>query len=246
MSDNQAWKSLPILPLAISGAVVLIGVVLLCVTALLVFGSSGAGKGQPTPTTEVSDSEGLMSFPTITAAFTDTPIPTDTPAPSPTQPPTPTGTNTLVPTNPPPPPPTNTPLPTETHTPVPPTATTTSGRLINIYFALWKTNLVVGEDIWFDFRVTNGTGGNLFVGSLGAVTYDVNWNVYGAFQSSYYDYNFKAGETLEWEDHRAPINQPGTYYLQLAVCYNRFNECDDHLGYGEWEKLSQPIQITVQ
>ncbi len=245
MSDNWSQKPLPILPLAISGLAVLLGVVLLIAAVLRIFSSPAAGAGTEVPATAAVADRGELSFPTATTAFTDTPVPTDTPTMTPTDEPTPTSTAT--PTNPPPPPPTNTPLPTATFTPLPPTNTPTpSHGLINISFSVTKTTLSTKDDIWFKFSVTNGGGDTLHYGRLGAATLDTNMGMVDKFQTSWFNSELKPGQTLNWDDHRTPIGTPGTYYLQLAICYSSMDQCDERLRSGEWELLGQPVKVTIQ
>ena len=244
MFDDK--QSLPVVPLAISGGVMLLGILLLCGAAYTIFilpeRGDQAASAQPTAVIV----ERTMSFPTVTVAPTDTPPPTATDTPIPSE--TPIPTNTSLPTNPPPPPATNTPAPpTLTFTPVPPTATLTpSHGLTNISFKVRKTNVSTSENIWFEFSVTNGSGETLRYGRLGAVTLNASFEVVDKFQTSWFNSELSPGQTLNWDDHRTPIGQPGTYYLQLAICLSPdASQCGERLESGNWVRLSDPVQVTV-
>ena len=175
----------------------------------------------------------LTPQPTVTQTPSPSPIPSPTPTlkPTPTRPPTATPTRTPIPTD--------TPEPTDAPTVAPPTdapAPTqppqdTRGLVVNAYWVEGAPGpFGVGQDIWFNFDLTNGTDQILYYDALGAWVEQT-----GQFQKSYFHSSFDPGSRLAWDDH-INIPEPGTYSLWLAVQF------DDGMG----AKLSGPVVVTVE
>ena len=184
---------------------------------------------------------------------TSTPIPaTDTPAPTPT----PENTSTPVPTNTPTPvpptntavyiPPTNTPLPPPTDTPVPPTAAPQIGvnGLVATYFNLQdRSKYTTNGRIWFEFNVSNSTGGDVNYNSLGVLP-----RKDGADQQKFYQHTYGGPNArirpggLQWEDN-IKINEAGDYTLRLVICFDGYDACVN--GNGTWHSLSNEIPVTI-
>lgn len=206
---------------------------------------------QPTATTAVAAVD-----PTNTAPPTAVVLP-----PTVTPPPTVTATNTPEVTN--TPPPTETPLPTNTpvpvvilptNTPVPPTETpvpTPSGPqpitvngLSGTHFALQdRAEIRVGGSIWFEFEVSNGTGGNVPFSQLGVMP-----RKDGADRLQWYQNSWGGNDDtippngLRWDDHiRLP--EAGSYTLRLVICFDGKDACRG--GSGTWHTLSQEIPVNL-
>jgi hypothetical protein len=235
------FSTMPKLPLIIIGVVLLLGCALIIGAAVMIFNPPADTVPTAISTPILSARATVVS--TATTRPTDRPTPTVTvtkPEATGTDEPTdaPTATNTSVPptraaaTNPPAP----------TKTSVPPTAAPSS-RILNPSFSVESTTIPANEGIWFNFSVTNAsTTANLPYGALGAAIYKDGARVH--FQASYTNASLTPGQQLNWRDHTA-IGAPGTYQLQLAICYTpAFDACT--WPNGEWELLAQPITITIQ
>jgi hypothetical protein len=181
----------------------------------------------------------VVDFPTNTpaptAVPTDTPVPTNTPEPTaiPTNPP---------PTNPPPPPPppTSTPLP-PTVPPPPPGPSSVNG-LIGSGFGLQPRSVfAVNQLIWFEFSVSNNSGGNVPFGSLGAMVRrdgaDVQYkNSWGGNMDSVPPGGLSADDNLS-------IGTSGNYTIRLVICFDDHNTCVN--GGGTFHTLSQEIPFSI-
>ncbi len=235
-----------LLPFVIAGIVVLGGAVLLVLAGyfLVMRGPSAPELERPTATPGIP-----LSIPTATPVSTlpaqtgAVAMPTATQGEPPTAPPTdvpPTGQPTTVPTN--PPPPTATRAPTSSPTP-PPTPTPAAGQVINAAFSVENPVVGVNQRVWFNFSVTNPSQtDNLPFGYLGAALMNsAGQNV--AFQASWTGSELAPGQTLNWRDGLA-IGTPGTYSLQLSICYSSVEACNG--AGGNWQLLAQPVTITVQ
>ncbi len=169
----------------------------------------------------------------------DTPKPTDTPAPTNTLPPaTPTNTPVPLPTNTsPPPPPTNTPAP-------PPTQPPDTRGLVLTNFALQdRSDFSVNKRIWFEFDLSNTTGGEVAYNRLGVMPRKDGADRPQWFQQSYGGPN--AAIRPEGLVHEDSIRLPeaGTYTLRLAICFDGWEACNG--SGGTWVTLSQEIPVTI-
>jgi hypothetical protein len=142
----------------------------------------------PTDPQEIADAPDLGEPagtlpPPMIVEVTSSPIPvTNTPAPTSTPDVTATPEETAVPPTEtlPPPPPANTPQPAPptappppaTDTPVPPTAPPPLGAngLVASHFALQeRSDFTAGQSVWFEFVVSNSTGGEVPYNALGVM-----------------------------------------------------------------------------
>jgi hypothetical protein len=118
------------------------------------------------------------------------------------------------------------------------------------YFRLLQTTYPAGSDIGFEFMVTNISADRVGWGYLGAYFADMSGTKI-KYQASYAagvggdpKYWLQPGGQLPWTDYyRGGIATPGTYQVQLRICYDTMGECDG-AGTG-WENLSSFIQITI-
>jgi hypothetical protein len=184
--------------------------------------------------------------PLVQVLPTNTPPPSLTPAP--TVPPTeapPTVTET--PTAPPPtatrPPVIVQPLPTATQPPPPPPPPPVDTRGLSATFSVEGSSFGTGQDIWFNFDVTNSTGNPVEFGMLGAYPKRDGVDRLAWFQGSWTNEVIPVNG-LEWRDH-INLNEPGSYTLRLAICFDSdANGCRG--GAGNWVTLSPEIPIVVQ
>lgn len=237
MTTNRPPRPMPILPLIISGAVILVGLALLGVAIYFIAFSPASTVNRSTPTPPFAPTRSVM-FPTATTAPTDTPLPTATPTEQPTEPPVPTATtppliqptSPVVATNPPPP------------TAPPPTATVASSShgLTGISFSVENPTVSANQQIWFNFSVTNGGSQVLPYGFLGVAIFNSSGSNIG-FHTSWSGSSLNPGQTLSWRDGLA-IGTPGSYQLQLSICYSSVNVCGSG---GEWELLGPRVPVTV-
>ncbi len=173
---------------------------------------------------------------------TDTPIPTDTPTAIPV-----TDTPTAVP-------PTNTavyvaPPPTAvppTNTAVPPTAAPQIGAngLVASHFALQdRSSYTVNGSIWFEFDLSNTTGGEVPYNALGVMPKKNGSDRFDWYQQTYGGQNstIKSGG-LSWADH-IELPETGNYTLRLVICFDGFDKC--LTGNGTWHTVSNEISITI-
>jgi hypothetical protein len=153
----------------------------------------------------------------VTAANTDN-VPQVQPPPAPTQAP---ARATAVPTA---PPPTN----------APPPAADTRGLVVDGYQVEGAPGpYAVGQDIWFNFWITNQSGAAVDYTALGTWIQEN-----GEFQKSYVYSSLPAGQKFSHRDHlyEHQIPAPGTYNLYLAICFTE----------AECVKLSGPVSIVVE
>jgi SH3 domain-containing protein len=143
---------------------------------------------------------------------------------------------------PPPPPPTNPPPPTDT----PPSATTGTPAGPTVYnshgiegnsFSVESTVVVAGQDIWFNFKVTNTTGTPISYAVLAAHVDN------GPNAKSWTDAILGGHQVLNWRDH-INISTPGTYQLYLGICYGNKNAC--LANQTPWDRLSDSVTVTVR
>ncbi|MBK9050718.1 MAG: hypothetical protein IPL78_07325 [Chloroflexi bacterium] len=176
---------------------------------------------------------------------TATPIPTDTPIA--TETPIPTATETALP-------PTNTPRPfipaTSTNTPIPPTNTPPPppigvAGLVASHFALQPRSVYgVNQQIWFEFTVSNSTGGLVEFGALGVMPRKGGNDRVDMVQVSWGG-NPGDGVPANGLTHEDNIrlSESGSYTLRLAVCFETYNACKS--GAGTWHSLSPEIAVTI-
>lgn len=195
--------------------------------------------------------------PAVDVPATFTPLPTSTPTNTPDATATPVATNTPLPTNTLPPPtptntrppvvvPTNTPVtvpPTET--PVPqPTAPTGARGLTATHFALQpRSNYSVGGQIWFEFTITNSTGGEVPYNRLGVMPRKGGNDRVDWFQQSYGGPNATMKPNGLTHEDNIKLPEAGNYTLRLAICFDGWEACN--AGGGTWVTMSQEIPITV-
>jgi hypothetical protein len=185
----------------------------------------------------------VVELPTDTPIpATDTPVPTDTPTPIPATV-TPTAippTNTAVYVAPPPTavPPTNTPVPA---TPVPQIGV---NGLIASNFALQaRSSYTVNGRIWYEFTVSNTTGGDVSYNALGVMPRKDGKDIQDWYQQTYGGPNARIRpEGLSWEDN-IQIPQSGNYTLRLVICFDGFDNCLN--GGGTWHSLSNEVPISI-
>lgn len=194
--------------------------------------------------------------PPVIVEVTSSPIPvTNTPAPTSTPDVTATLELTAVPPTdtPPPPPPANTPqpppptAPPATETSIPPTAPPPLGAngLVASHFALQeRSNFSAGQSVWFEFVVSNSTGGEVPYNALGVMPKKDGVDRLEWYQHSYGGPNstIKPGG-LEWED-RIKLPEPGNYTLRLVMCFEGYDNCRQ--GGGTWVSMSQEIPVQIK
>lgn len=175
---------------------------------------------------------------TNTPIPTDTPLPTETPIPTTTATPIPP-TNTSRPFV-----ATNTPIPA-TNTPAPTTAPVGVSGLVASRFVLPDgTNFNKNSPIWFEFFVSNSSGGAVPFGALGVMPRKGGADRVDMVQVSW---GGNPGDAvpaagLDWRDN-IRLSESGSYTLRLAICFDAYNACKN--GSGTWHTLSPEIAITV-
>ncbi len=176
-------------------------------------------------------------IPTETPVATDTPIPTDTPVPTNTPVPIVYPTATPVP-------PTATPPPTNTPGPPPGPQPVTINGLSGSHFALQdRSNISVNGKIWFEFTVSNSTGGNVPFSTLGVIPRKDGNDRWEFFQKSYGGNSDSIKPSgLNWEDSMY-ISEGGNYTLRLVICFDDYATC--RAGGGTHHTLSHEIPITL-
>ena len=139
---------------------------------------------------------------------------------------------------PPPPPPTDTPVPTAPPAPTnPPAPSVYSSRgIVGNAFSVENTAAGAGQNIWFNFKVTNTTDGPISFAVLAAHT-DAGPNA-----KSWTEATLKAHKVLDWRDH-LNIDTPGTYQVYLGICYGDKNTC--LANQAPWDRLSNNVTVTV-
>jgi hypothetical protein len=187
----------------------------------------------------------VVVLPTDTALPTNTSVPpTDTPLPTDTTVPTAAPTNTPVPVvvNPPtsiPVPPTNTP-----GAPPPPPPPQDARGLVATHFGLQdRSEFAVNKHIWFDFSITNTTGGDVPYSRLGVLPKKDGVDRFDWFQQSYGGPNaaIRPGGLTHEDNIKLP--EAGNYTLRLAICFDGYDACSS--SGGNWSTLSHEIQVTI-
>lgn len=240
MEQNRTLSSN--MPLILGGGIALLGCILLGGTLFFALRPQGKQVAEAPTATRVS------SFPTATIAPSATASPTHTLTPTSTTPPS---TNTAEPTTAAPTveiQPTAVPTDTEVPPPVEPPGQAHGLRVD--YFRPLKTSFAAGEDIGFEFLITNISSDAVGWGLLGADFADANGTKI-FYQASYAGgiggepkYWLQPGQALGWQDYwRGGIATPGTYQTRLLICYDSIPECDTPSG--DWEILSPFTQITI-
>jgi hypothetical protein len=248
MSENQPGQPLPFVPLAVGGAVALIGCMLIGFILITTLSPGLPRRATPTPSPTVTPL-GEPMFPTATQAV-DEPTPTPTgevteepeateePAEEETEEPTREPTDAPAPTSAPQPttapPPTNTPQPTESPS---------SGRLSNVSFSVTNPTVSPNEGIIFNFSLTNASPTEeLPLGIVGVVLFDSSGNNVH-FHTSWTGWVMEPGQTVSWSDTLA-IGTSGSYKLQLSICYSSIEVCQG--SGGDWQLMAQPVDIVVR
>ncbi len=246
MLQNRTIAS--ILPILLGAGIVLIGCLLIAGTLFFAV----AAPREHSSTTPVAALSSSTRVPTATIPPSATPTPTLTPTPMPTN--TPPASNTPAPPTRPPATripatavPTNTVVPT---TAAPPGA---AHGITFYYFNLVSNSVGRGGtaegQIGFDFKIKNTSTQQVGYGMVGARCIDGVGNLV-FFQTSWQgpDADTKLwmnpGDELEWRDwwHEG-ISTPGTYRMQLVICYSTPRECNS--SGGDWEGLSPLVTLTV-
>lgn len=238
MLKNSPDKPLPIVPLVISGGVVIIGCVFLAI-ALVVLLKPGSGRSSAAVETATPS---ITSLPTATMMPTGLPTATVEPTQEPTQESAPeVPTDTPVPTvqDQPTtePQPTNTPAPTDTPEP---TATPENQTIKDVQFSLQSQTVAANESVIFNFSITNATNQEVQLGIVGVVVWKDGVNAH--FHQSWVGWTLQPGKTDSWQDKLA-IGTPGLYQLQLSICMSSVDECT--AGAGDWQLQGQPIDLTI-
>lgn len=144
---------------------------------------------------------------------------------------------------PPPPPPTATPIP-PTNTPVPPTVVVAT-PLPSVFisqgirgdsFSVENPVAAKGQDIWFNFKVTNTTDQIVSYSVLAAHSDQ------GPNAQSWTNAQLGPHQELTWRDH-INIGTAGTYQLYLGICYGGKDQCLANTA--TWARLSNSVTVTV-
>lgn len=173
--------------------------------------------------------------PTETPDATDTPVPTETPLPTNTSAPIIYPTATPIP-------PTAPPLPTPTTGPPPGPQPVTINGLSGTQFKLQdRAQLCPGCKIWFEFIVSNSSGGGVPFSTLGVVPRKDGKDRWEWFQKSWGQDEIDS-DGLSWEDNM-DIPEKGNYTLRLVICFDEYATC--RAGGGTHHTLSPEIPITI-
>ena len=138
--------------------------------------------------------------------------------------------------------PTATPMPASGSAPASVSPTTYSGSgymaggLRQDYFYLETNQIGIGQELWFDFKVSHTGDGP---GNFGILSIFSNINLHGW---SWTNSNIKWGDSLVWRDH-IQIGSAGVYPFWLAVCFADYNDCK--VNGDLWQRLSDTIFVTV-
>lgn len=171
---------------------------------------------------------------TATPLPTDTPVPTNTPEPTAVPP-------TAVPVVPTAIPPTAVP-PTEPPPPPPP-AVGVNG-LIASKFDVENTSAGKNEGVWFDFTVSNSTGGDVGYNSLGVMPKKDGVDRWDWYQQSYSGPDSKIGPGgFSWRD-RIKLPESGSYTIRLVMCFDGYETCTT--GGGTFHSLSNEVGVTIR
>jgi LysM repeat protein len=138
--------------------------------------------------------------------------------------------------------PTATPVPATATSPTAvPTATPSSGSytargIHGDSFSVESTSVRINTDVWFNFKVTNTSGDDVYYTALAAHT-DVGYSAW-----SWTNQRLGAGESLSWRDH-IKFDKTGTYQLYLGICFaGDTNACKSQ----PWDRLSPSVTVSVQ
>lgn len=115
------------------------------------------------------------------------------------------------------------------------TGYTTSEGIVGNYFFVENMTSHQGEQIWFNFKVTN-TGGSIGYGILSAQVRGVKPGL------SWTGATLNGGQELEWHDHLDSL-APGTYAMFLGICFDNVDACKNNLSL--WKRLSDDVYLTV-
>jgi hypothetical protein len=108
---------------------------------------------------------------------------------------------------------------------------------VTISFREGRTTYAVGEKVFVTIEVTNLITEPVTFGILGLLTSA------GQFQTSWDNGIIQPGQTFRHEDGLA-FNAPGTYKLQLSICFNRKDAC---LSSDEgWKRFEPGLDVVVQ
>ena len=212
--------------------------------------------GEPTVIIAAA-TEGVAASPTAEQATLPPAIivalPTDTPPPA-TETPLPPTETAVPPTDEPTAiPPTNTAvfiLPTSTSIPptntaVPPTAIPVgaNGLIASQFLLQDRSSYTVNGSIWFEFTVSNTTGGEVPYNAIGVMPKKDGTDRLDWYQQTYGGPNSTMKPSgLSWTD-RIKLPETGNYTLRLVVCFDGFDNCLN--GGGTWHSLSNEIPITI-
>lgn len=185
----------------------------------------------PLPTSEATDTPEQVA-----PQASDTPAPTNTlPPATPTNTPVPLPTNTSAPAPP--------PAPTNTSPPPTPPPQDTRGLVLTSFNIQSRSDFRVNQQVWFDFNLSNTTGGEVPYFRLGVLPRKGGSDRFDWFQQSYGGPNatIKTGG-LEHEDN-IKLPEAGTYTLRVAICFDSWEGCNS--GGGTWVTLSQEVPVTI-
>jgi hypothetical protein len=192
--------------------------------------------------------EQAVLYEPVVIVMTNTPPPaTDTPEPTATTEPTdvpPTNTPVPVqPTNPPPPPPTAVP-PTEEPPPPPPPAIGANGLIASHFAVQDRSEFKKNGKVWFEFTITNSTGGDVPYYSLGVMPKKDGNDRVDWYQQSYKGRNssIDAGG-FSWEDN-IKLPESGDYTLRVVICFDSYESCTSRSG--TYQSLSGEIPIKIE
>ncbi len=173
--------------------------------------------------------------PTETPVSTDTPVPTETPLPTNTAVPIVYPTATPIPP---------TPLPTNTPGPPPGPQPVSINGISGTHFAVQsRAQFCPNCKLWFEFAVSNSTGGDVPFSTLGVVPRKDGRDRWEWFQKSWGGNNDKIKPGgISWEDN-INIPEAGNYTLRLVICFDAYDTC--RAGGGTHHTLSQEIPVTI-
>jgi LysM repeat protein len=111
-----------------------------------------------------------------------------------------------------------------------------AGGLRQDYFYVETNQIAIGQELWFDFKVSHSGDGP---GNFGILSIFSNINLHGW---SWTNSNIKWGDSLEWRDH-IQVGSAGVYPFWLGVCFADYNDCK--INGDLWQRLSDTILVTV-
>jgi LysM repeat protein len=112
----------------------------------------------------------------------------------------------------------------------------TSNGVTGNYFYVENIVTNKGDPVWFDFKVTNNSGGDVYYGILSAQVKGVKVG------QSWTNNRLTAGQILEWRDHFSDL-PAGTFAVFLGICYQSQAACGDGTL---WDRLSNDVIINVR